>query len=77
MNKPNTQYNKELLLAHQFIQQQYTTYINSNKIKNDNERRAYAHAVQVTEYIAKNCNITPQETQTTHKAEFYNTIYDE
>lgn len=65
--KPQSQLNKELTLAHQFIKQQYQTYINSNSIKSDQERRAYAHAVHILEYVAHNCNITPKHETTKHK----------
>ena len=53
--------NKELQLAHTFIKEQYNKYLKSNKMKNDNERRAYAHAVQITGQIAYNYTITPRK----------------
>lgn len=55
------EYNKELLLAHDFIKQQYEVYLHSNKIKSNDERRAYAHAVHITQYIANHCNIEKKD----------------
>ena len=77
-------YNQELKLAHEFIRKQYEIYLRSERIKSDPERRAYAHAVQVTGYIAHNCNITDKTTPLQYKKqqqqekeelrpEFYNT----
>lgn len=77
-------YNHELKLAHEFIRKQYETYLRSERIKNDPERRAYAHAVQVTGYIAHNCTIKDKQTPLRYKKqqqqekvelrpEFYNT----
>lgn len=72
--------NQELMLAHQFIKQQYQTYLNSNRIKSNPERRAWAHAVQITGHIANNTHITPKQTPTEYKKknrpELYNTVYE-
>lgn len=65
------------MLAHQFIKKQYRSYMNSNQIKSDDERRGYAHAVKIMGDIAYNCNISDKDTPNTHKAEFFNTVYDE
>jgi hypothetical protein len=59
--------NQELILAHTFIKQQYQQYLKSTRIKNDEERRAWAHAVTITEHIAKNTHITPKDTPNTRK----------
>lgn len=73
----NTEYNKELILVHTFLKKLHENYMNSNKIKSNNERLSFAHAVKTVGDIAYHCNITKRETPQTHKAEFYNTIYDE
>ena len=75
--KWNPEYNKELMLAHQFIKKQHEQYMKSDRIKSDDERRAYAHAVKIVGDIAYNCNICDKDTPNTHKAEFFNTVYDE
>lgn len=80
-----SEYNKELILAHKFLKQQYEAYKRSNRIKSDNERRAYAHAIQVIGDIAYNTTIQPKPNPNDRKREYieknnpiyYNTIYDE
>lgn len=75
---PNNEYNKELLLAYQFLKPRYQTYLQSTRIKDDNERRAYAHTIHTIEHIATHCNITPKPNpNTTKRPEFYNTPYEE
>lgn len=54
----NNEYNKELILVHQFLQPLYEAYLHSNQIKNDKERLQWSHAIQIIGYIAYNCNIT-------------------
>lgn len=61
MTTPNREYNKELILAHEFIKEQYTHYLHNNKLKSDTERRAYAHAVQTIGHIAYNTRIYDRE----------------
>ena len=77
MKKANPEYNKELILVHTLLKTIYEDYMNSNRIKHNNERLAYAHAVKTVGDIAYNCDIASRGTPQTHKAEFYNTIYDE
>ena len=50
--------NKELMLAHNFLKQQYETYLKSEQIKSNEERRSYAHAIHIIGYIAYNTHIT-------------------
>lgn len=52
------EYNKELILVHQFLQEKHKEFRESNKLKNNEERRKYAHAVKTVGDIAYNCNIT-------------------
>jgi len=61
------EYNKELILAYQFLKTQYQHYQQSNRIKSDEERRSYAHAIQIIGDIAYNCNITPKPNPNTYK----------
>lgn len=77
MKEHNPEYNKELILAHQFLKKQHQKYLNSTMIKNEHERLQWAHAVQITEQIATHCNITPKDNpQNTKRPEYYNTIYN-
>ena len=62
-----SEYNKELILAHQFLKTRYQTYLTSNRIKSNQERRAYAHAIQIIGDIAYNTNITPKPNPNTYK----------
>lgn len=72
------EYNQELILAHSHIKKEYQKFLQSNSIKSNNERLAWSHAVQITGYIAHNCNITPKPNpKSTKKPEFYNTVYEE
>ena len=61
------EYNKELILAHQFLKTRYQSYQQSNRIKSNEERRSYAHAIQIIGDIAYNCNITPKPNPNTYK----------
>lgn len=56
--KPNNQYNKELKLVHKLLKQKYHEYLENNKIKSEQERLQYAHAVQTVGYVANNCYIS-------------------
>lgn len=72
--KMDTNYNQELILAHQHIKKEYEKFINSNRIKSNPERLAWSHAVQIIGYIAYNCNITKKPNpNNTKRPEFYNT----
>lgn len=74
---PN-EYNKELIIVHKFLQEHHKRFRESNKLKSDNERRAYAHAVKTVGDIAYNCNITPKPNPNdTKRPEFHNTVYDD
>lgn len=80
-----SEYNKELILAHQFLKTRYQAYQQSNRIKSDEERRSYAHAIHTIGDIAYNCNITKKQNPQERKREYieknnpmyYNTIYDD
>ena len=80
-----SEYNKDLILAHQFLKTRYQAYQQSNRIKSDEERRSYAHAIQIIGDIAYNCNITKKQNPQERKREYieknnpmyYNTIYDD
>jgi hypothetical protein len=61
MTNPNREYNKELILVHEWLKELYEHYMHSNKLKSDDERRCYAHAVQTVGYIAYNTTISPRE----------------
>ena len=61
------EYNQELILVHQFLQQQYTKFRQSHKLKTNQERLQYAHALKTVEDIAYNCNITPKNTPHNNK----------
>ena len=63
----NNEYNKELILVHQFLQEKHQEFRNSNRIKSNDDRRKYAHAVQTVGDIAYNCNITPKPNPQTNK----------
>ncbi len=69
MTKNNQEYNKELILVHQFLQPLYEAYLHSNQIKNDKERLQWSHAIQITRYIANNCNITDKPNPKQNKKE--------
>lgn len=72
---PN-EYNKELILVHQFLQEKHKEFRESNKLKCDEDRRKYAHAVKTVGDIAYNCNITDKANPNdTKRPELYNTIY--
>lgn len=72
------EYNQELILAHQHIKKEYQKFLTSNRIKSNQERLAWSHAVQITGHIAHNCNITPkQNPNNTKRPEFYNTPYED
>ena len=74
----NQELNKELILSHQHIKNEYEKFLNSNRIKSNPERLAWSHAVQIIGYIAYNCNITPKPNpNSTKKPEFYNTPLEE
>ena len=53
--------NDELKLAHEFIKKQHEIFLKSNKIKSQDERLRWGHAVQTIGNIAYNYNITPKK----------------
>ena len=61
------EYNKELMLVHQFLQEKHHEFRQSNRIKSNEDRRKYAHAVKTVGDIAYNCNITPKPNPNEHK----------
>ena len=63
----NNEYNKELLLVLQFLQEKHKEFRKSNRIKSNDERRKYAHAIQTINDIAYNCIITPKPNPNTNK----------
>lgn len=71
MTNNNQEYNKELILAHQFLKKQHQKYLNNTMIKNEKDRLAWAHAVQITGHIAQHCNITPKPNPTNTKRPEY------
>lgn len=86
----DNEYNQELILVHQFLQEKHREFRKSNRIKSNEDRRKYAHAVKTVGDIAYNCNITDKPNPNTHKkhckkqcqtrtrehVELYNTVYD-
>ena len=64
---PKNEYNKELIIVHQWLQEKHKEFRNSNRLKSNDERRAYAHAVKTVGDIAYNCNITDKPTPNTNK----------
>lgn len=69
MTKNNQEYNKELILVHQFLQPLYEAYLHSNQIKSNKERLHWSHAIQIIRYIANNCNITDKPNPNNNKKE--------
>lgn len=63
----NNEYNKELILVHQFLEEKHQEFRNSNRIKSNDERRKYAHAVKTVSDIAYNCIITDKPNPNTNK----------
>lgn len=73
-----SEYNKELILVHQFLQEKHKEFRQSNKLKNNEERLRYAHAVKTVGDIAYNCNITDKPNpKDTKRPEYYNTVYED
>lgn len=75
-------YNDELKLVHKFLKEQYSKEFKSNKIKTEDERLRWSHAVQVTGLIAYNYNIAPKtDAEISKDTElgdmFNNTIYEQ
>ena len=66
--------NKELEIVHKFIKKLYDNELKSNKIKSEDERLRWAHAVLITGKIAHEYEIKEKPVE---REEFYNTIYDE
>lgn len=56
--------NKELQTAHDFIKKQHEIYLNSNKIKSEEERLRWSHAVQTIGNIAYNYEINQKKEDT-------------
>jgi hypothetical protein len=76
----NEEYNKELILVHKFLKEQYKKFHDSNKLKTDDERLRYAHAIQTVGNIAYNTIITDKDNPREYKtkdSKYYNTVYDE
>ena len=63
----NNEYNKELILVLQFLEEKHQEFRNSNRIKSNDERRKYAHAVKTVMDIAYNCIITDKPNPNTNK----------
>ena len=63
----NNEYNKELILVHQFLQEKHQEFRNSNRIKSNDDRRKYAHAVKTVGDIAYNCVITDKPNPNNNK----------
>ena len=61
------EYNKELITVLQFLQEKHQEFRESNRIKSNDDRRKYAHAVKTVGDIAYNCNITPKPNPNTYK----------
>ena len=61
------EYNKDLITVLQFLQEKHQEFRESNRIKSNEDRRKYAHAVKTVGDIAYNCNITPKPNPNTHK----------
>ena len=74
-------YNDELKLVHEFLKEQYSKEFKSDKIKTEDERLRWGHAVQVVGLIAYEYSILPKIKVETNDEDlgdmFNNTIYEQ
>ncbi len=52
--------NDELMLVYEFLLEKHEIFLKSNRIKSNEERLRWSHAVETVRNVAENYNIVPK-----------------